>query len=146
LKSIPQLLAPAQVGFGVPRGIEAAVHAARVYLSNLPQHHGLLKIDFTNYKAFNSIRRDKMLAAVSNFIPDLLLFVDSAYSTPSIVLWDDIEVLSSEGVQQGDPLGPLLFCITIHRLIASLRSEFIVFYLDDGTIGGNLTDIIFPVI
>jgi hypothetical protein len=72
LKSIPQLLAPAQVGFGVPRGIEAAVHAARVYLSNLPQHHGLLKIDFTNYKAFNSIRRDKMLAAVSNFIPDLL--------------------------------------------------------------------------
>ena len=47
LKSIPQLLAPTQLGFGVPRGIEAAVHAARVYLGNLPQHHGLLKIDFT---------------------------------------------------------------------------------------------------
>lgn len=47
-----------------------------------------------------------MLAAVGNFIPDLLPFVDSAYSTPSILLWDDIKVMSSEGVQQGNPLGP----------------------------------------
>ena len=47
--------------------------------------------------------------------------------------------MSLERVKLGDPLGTLLFCITIHRLIASLKLEFIVFYVDDGTMGGNLT-------
>ena len=48
------------------------------------------------------------------------------------------QVLSAEGIQQGDPIGPLLFCITIHDLVSSLESGFNVFYLDDGTIGGTL--------
>ena len=33
---------------------------------------------------------------------------------------------SSEGVQQGDPLGPLLFCLVIQPLIEQLTSEFVV--------------------
>ena len=45
-------------------------------------------------------------------------------------------------MQQGDLLGPLLFCITIHPLIIKLKSEFRVFYLDDGTIGGPATDVL----
>ena len=45
---------------------------------------------------------------------------------------------SCEGVQQGDPLGPLLFCVAVQDLIRSLCSEFCVFYLDDGTLGGPL--------
>ena len=47
---------------------------------------------------------------------------------------------SAEGVQQGDPLGPLLFCLTIQSLILKLQSEFNVFYLNDGTIGGSVED------
>ena len=50
---------------------------------------------------------------------------------------------SAEGVQQGDPLGPLLFCFTIQSLILKLQSEFSVFYLDDGTIGGSVKDVIY---
>ena len=53
----------------------------------------------------------------------------------------DHTLLSAEGVQQGDPLGPLLFCITIQPLIQKLRSDFSVFYLDDGTIGGSRDDV-----
>ena len=49
---------------------------------------------------------------------------------------------SAEGVQQGDPLGPLLFSLTIHQLLVSLKSEFKIFYLDDGTIGGPLEDVV----
>ena len=30
---------------------------------------------------------------------------------------------TAEGVQQGDPLGPLLFCFTIHSLFSQLVSE-----------------------
>ena len=45
-------------------------------------------------------------------------------------------MLSAEGVQQGDPLGPLLFCLVIHPLVLQLRPELCLFYLDDGTSGG----------
>ena len=31
----------------------------------------------------------------------------------------------------------MLFCIAIHKLVSSLSSDLNVFYLDDGTIGGN---------
>ena len=65
----------------------------------------------------------------------------SAYSAPSVLLWDGVQLSSAEGIQQGDPLGPMLFCLGIHDLVSSLSSEFNVFYLDDGTIGGDLQDL-----
>ena len=48
LKSIPQLLAPHQLGFGVGGGAEAAVHASRMYLSHLPHDKAMVKVDFRN--------------------------------------------------------------------------------------------------
>ena len=42
----------------------------------------------------------------------------------------------------GDPMGSLLFGLTIHQLSAKMRPEFAVFYLDDGTPGGNKEDAI----
>ena len=82
-----------------------------------------------------------MLKAMEEYIPELLPFVYAAYSAPSVLLWDGEQVLSAEGVQQGDRLGPLLFCLFIHKIVSSLSSEFIVFYLDDGTLGGSFEDL-----
>ena len=45
---------------------------------------------------------------------------------------------SAEGCQQGDPLGPLYFCLSIHKLLTSFKSEFVVGYLDDLTIGDHV--------
>ena len=45
--------------------------------------------------------------------------------------------LFDEGVQQGDPLGPFLFSLTINQLIKSCQSELNVWYLDDGTLAGD---------
>jgi len=50
-------------------------------------------------------------------------------------------VSSSEGTQQGDPLGALLFCLAIHPLIESLSFDLVFGYLDDLTIGGSLADV-----
>ena len=80
----------------------------------------LLKLDFEN--AFNTVRRDKMLIAVKEVVPMLLPFVHSAYSTSSTLFWGNKILESAEGVQQGDPLGPLLFCLVIHQLLTQLRS------------------------
>ncbi|GJT06297.1 hypothetical protein Tco_0840759 [Tanacetum coccineum] len=45
------------------------------------------------------------------------------------------------GVQQGDPLGPLLFSIVLHPLVCKIRDSFNLsfqaWYLDDGTIIGD---------
>ena len=136
LVSIFDLLAPHQLGFGIVVGAEAAIHVSRVYLDHIPPNKALVKVDFKN--AFNRIRRDELLEAVKAYIPDLLTYVHSAYSSPSILLWDDIQLSSAEGIQQRDPLGPMLFCLEIHGLVSSLSSELNVFYLDEGTIGGDL--------
>ena len=85
---------------------------------------------------------DKMLMTVRESIPELFRFVHSAYAQPSSLFCRDQVVESSEGVQQGDPLRPLLFCLTIHPMVLKLRSELRVFYLDDGTIGGNLEGVL----
>ena len=95
-----ELLSPRQLGYGVRGGAEAAVHAGRKYLQDLPSGHVLLKLDFKN--AFNSIRRDKMLEAVRDLAPDIYPLVHSTYSAPSSLLWGESTIQSAEGVQQGD--------------------------------------------
>ncbi|KAI5632042.1 reverse transcriptase (RNA-dependent DNA polymerase) domain-containing protein [Phthorimaea operculella] len=45
------------------------------------------------------------------------------------------------GAQQGDPLGPLIFSLAIHKSITSLKSTLNIWYLDDGTIGGTVSEV-----
>ena len=135
MEAMGALLAPRQLGYGTPHGAEAAVFAARLFLDNIQPKEVILKLDFKN--AFNTIRRDKMMKAVSTLAPELTPFVYCAYSEPSILFWGEQTLMSREGVQQGDLLGPLLFCPTIHELISQLESDLCMFYLDDGTLGGN---------
>ena len=105
LQSTPELLAPRQLGFRVAHGVGVAAHATRVVHDNLQSNEAIVKEDFEN--AFNCIRQDKLLAAVEEFIPELLPFVHSVYGVPSLLWWGEDEVHSSEGMQQGDPLRPL---------------------------------------
>ena len=78
-----------------------------------------------------------MLTVVREKVPELLPLVHSAYSSPSHLVIGNEIIQSLEGVQQGDPLGPLLFCLTIHSIVSQLRSELQIFYMDDGTLGGQ---------
>ena len=50
--------------------------------------------------------------------------------------------MSAEGVEQGHPLGPLLFCLTIHHLTVQLVSPFRAFYLDNGALDGGCEDVL----
>ena len=75
---------------------------------------------------------------MKEFTPDKLSVVYSAYSSPLSLLWHDAQVISAEGIKQGDPLGPMLFCIPHYP--SSLSLEFCIFHIDDGTISGSLHD------
>ena len=75
--------------------MDAAVHAAQIFLRDLQSNQVMMKVDFRN--AFNSVCRDKMLLAVEEFIPELLPFVHSAYCESASLMRDSKVVQSSEG-------------------------------------------------
>ena len=102
----------------------APVHVARAYLTQLHPGNLMLKLDFQN--AFNSIRKDVNLKEVLVKAPKVYPLAYSAYRFPPFLFNGNSTILSAKGVQQGDPLGPLLFCLGIHDIISSLQSQFSV--------------------
>lgn len=130
------LLSPRQLGIAVKGGCEAAVHATRQVSQTLPADHAIVKLDFSN--AFNCLGRGPMLNAISNHVPEILKFCLLSYGNPSFLRFHDQCILSQEGVQQGDPLGPLLFSLTIHPILTSASSALVIGYLDDITLGGDM--------
>ena len=77
-----------------------------------------------------------MLQAIRHKVPELYSYCYSAYCEPSNLFFGSHILLSQEGPQQGDPLGPLLFCNAIQELIDSLSADLNLSYLDDLTLGG----------
>ena len=128
---------PHQMGVGTPKGGEAAVHAVRAYVeSDSVQDQVLLKIDFKN--AFNSVHRDVALKLVKEKVPEIYGFIYQCYEESSYLFFGDDTLDSSEGVQQGDPMGPFLFCLAIMDIVKKMKSDLNIWYLDDRTIAGNV--------
>ena len=100
-----------------------------------------LKLDFSN--AFNTIDREAILREVRNHMPSLAAFVDFCYARPSKLVFG-ATISSESGVQQGDPLGPLLFCLALQPLLQELASsratvglQLVFSYLDDLCLAGD---------
>lgn len=94
----------------------------------------LVKIDVKN--AFNSVRRDVVLRCMKESCPEVYAMTYQAYSAHTPLLIAGQRVLSSAGVQQGDPIGPIAFALAVNSCAQSLKSPLNVWYLDDATIGG----------
>src|SRR5664279_5072500 len=82
-----------------------------------------------------------MLTAVFDTFPELYKFCHLAYHNSSFLKFGPHTILSEEGPQQGDPLGPLLFCLTVQPLLSSLSSKLVMGFLDDFTLGGSLPSV-----
>ena len=95
----------------------------------------LVKIDFQN--AFNTVRRDAILEAVAKHLPEFLPFACSSMAYPSELQFGKFMLVSEEGAQQGDPLGPLYFCLVVKELLDLLQSELVIGYLDNLTLGDD---------
>ncbi|KAJ8722193.1 hypothetical protein PYW08_004595 [Mythimna loreyi] len=130
---------PLQLGFGSKGGCEAAVHALSTYL-NSNKGEVILKVDIKN--AFNSVNRDTLLTEAQNEIPKIYSFLYQCYRHPSKLLYQENLLESAVGCQQGDPLGPVIFSLAINPIIRQLNSKFNVWYLDDGTLGGDVDTVL----
>jgi len=82
------------------------------------------------------------MEAVAKHRPDLLAYVSSAYGIPSQLWMPEQQILSAEGVQQGDPLGPLLFCLALDKPLKDTRAKFMSGYLDDVGLGDTVLRLI----
>jgi hypothetical protein len=115
-----------QYGVGTRSGCEVVNHRARMLLKANPRHV-LFKTDFSN--AFNSLYRTHILRAVKQHFPGLFPLVSAVYA-PKAALWTKVDetgkraaVSSEEGVQQGDALGPFLFCLVLQPLLVALNKR-----------------------
>ena len=110
----------------------------RAWARSRSNGEALLKIDFKN--AFNSLSRKFMLLAVKEFMPDLLPFSMFCYADHTPLRYQQHEISSQRGVQQGDALGPLLFCLALRKITSSINHHcsFVRNYMDDVTACGDI--------
>ena len=85
----------------------------------------------------NECNRSAFLDGVCKEFPEISPWVYWCYSQPAELRFGHRHILASTGVQQGDPLGPLLFSLVLVQFLCSISfSETCLlnlWYLDDGT-------------
>ena len=147
------ILSPIQFGVGVPAGCEQAVHRLQHLLTQCqPQRLAGIAVDFKN--AFNERNRDDILQSLyaEPALEPIWKLAHWAYSSPS-PLWirecdgegkmiQPHQLQSKVGVKQGDPLGSLLFALSVKAMYVEAvvsdptGSISAVAFLDDCTLVG----------
>jgi hypothetical protein len=132
-------LAPYQLGIGVPNAIETILHGLNSLIrgDTVDVHAIFLLLDFEN--TFNMIVTEFFFQETFRLFSEIYHWVLFTYSCAAL-LFTGIDVIPSYiGVQQGDPLGPLLFCLVLQLLLLRVNDEFkgtpTPAYLDDVTVG-----------
>lgn len=135
---------PLQIGVAHPLGIEVGLQVARqwCYRHRNSPDKVFLKLDFAN--AFNTVDRELFLKEVRSRMPGLAPWVDFCYTRPSKLVFGSHTIASESGVQQGDPLGPLLFALALQPVLKELAAtrapgglELVYSYLDDLCLAGS---------
>lgn len=114
-----------QFGVAVPGGMEHVGLRARML------HESRNWSDITDFfNAFNTVTITAALLEVTSCVPALTPLVAKCYGTgPADVFFriDSKEartVACSSGVQQGDPMGPSILCLSLRQRLKRFREEF----------------------
>ncbi len=102
-------------------------------------------VDFSS--AFKNIDRGCMFSQFRNHVLSLSPWIEACYSNQPNLLLGSHSLLSCSGVQQGDPLGPLGFALTLQPIIDRIQLEvpglaLNAWYLKDSTLVGTPKDLL----
>ncbi|KAL0219740.1 hypothetical protein P9112_005393 [Eukaryota sp. TZLM1-RC] len=131
-------LNPHQFGIKTIDGASVAAIASDTFL-NAGENNFIFNLDFKN--AFNSVKREAIFEVIKSDFPELSSFFYHFYGKESDLIFNSFGLKSSSGVKQGDPLGPLLFCLAIHKTLNIIKQKYpsikIVAYMDDISLIGS---------
>lgn len=120
----PEILESAgslQLCAGLPSGCKAAAHA----MTTIFEEEGtdaLLLVDATN--AFNSLNRKVLLHNIRYICPAMSTYIQNCYSSPSrLFVMGGKEILSAEGITQGDPFAMPAYAVGIVPLLPLLKND-----------------------
>jgi hypothetical protein len=135
-------LLPCQLGVGTKLGVEPAITLLADSLEG-DRYNSITSLDLLN--AFNSLGRSLLASAIASYAPSLYRLAKWAYNDPSILATRSGLLVSSSGVRQGDPLGPLFFSLAIRPFLEDLAKKLpsgstIISYIDDIYILSNSED------
>ena len=132
-------LQPKQCGVAVAGACETiACGLQSLVLNSTSDNWAILQVDVQN--AFNAIDRGALFDAIRSRLPELEAWARSTYGCHSTLFCDGFRLTSEQGVQQGDPLGPLFFAVLWQDVVAALPESLAmnVWYLDDGHLVGDM--------
>jgi hypothetical protein len=138
----PDCLSPCQFGVGTRGGVEPIIRAIQRAMDGSIMGEDfthVTSLDFSN--AFNTLDRAGLAKALKQFAPGLYRLAKWVYNGPSDLIFGGIQekpqvISSSQGVRQGNPLGPLLFSIGTRPILDKLAGHLgvdcvILAYLDN---------------
>ena len=138
-----------QVCAGQEAGCEAAIHAMKDIFQQ-EDTEAVLLIDAAN--AFNSINRKAFVHNVCIICPEISMYVENCYNKPSrLFVIGGVEVSSTEGTTQGDPIAMAVYAIAAIPLLLMVleitdnlpgvrtKSEA---YADDFSAAGSLQNLL----
>lgn len=141
-----------QLGAGIPDATTGVAEAVRLFLLD-PEADAAAddfacaaQLDWAN--AYNTIDRTVVLSEVARRLPELLPFVRLGYCTPGELHFSAPGAgptshkvfASATGVRQGDPMGPVLFCLAYAVALRATRAAHpdtpfsLPSYIDDTTV------------
>ena len=101
----------------------------------------VLMIDLHN--AFNLVSRQAIVDECAVRFPELLPWAAWCYGQHPILRHAMGSINSETGVQWGDPLGPLLFCLVLQKVVSAISADdrcaellFPAWYMDDVVVAG----------
>ena len=114
-----------QFGVGVAGGVERVALRAKV-------HHqtGCWVVGLDCSNAFNTVKRTAVFKEITRVAPRLAPLVAKCYGGPPADVFFELDsgerrtIASKTGVQQGDALGPALFCMPVGTAMRSTREAF----------------------
>ena len=132
-----------QYGVATASGSERVIHLCRQVVESTKNdpEFVLCKVDLRN--AFNTVSRAAFISLSEKHFPELTPWINWCYATDSALTYGSQTVASTEGVQQGDPLGPLLFSMVLREITELIENEvpsgllLHLWYLDDGVLAGK---------